>query len=193
MGTVQPVPDIDLTLIAPRLTPQLIAQIDGAATTLSVNPAPMITAIGIDVGGARKGFHAVAITDGAYSNHLATGDVQELSHWCRETVRARVIAIDAPCRWSHDGHSRPAERELMKQGIRCFSTPTRENSATHERPAPIPTSSCGSPCRLPSARRFLHQESAVFCIRSSPFPALAFRHLLHRSHRHGLRLPPSHP
>jgi predicted nuclease with RNAse H fold len=98
---------------------------------MSVNPAPMISAIGIDVGGAGKGFHAVAITDGAYSNHLATKDVQELSHWCRTTVRARVIAIDAPCRWSNDGHSRPAERELMRKGIWCFSTPTKEKALGH--------------------------------------------------------------
>jgi predicted nuclease with RNAse H fold len=91
----------------------------------------MITAVGIDVGGARKGFHAVAITGGDYSNHLATTDVQELSHWCRETVQARVIAIDAPCHWSHDGHARPAERELMRKGISCFSTPTRDKALRH--------------------------------------------------------------
>jgi predicted nuclease with RNAse H fold len=90
-----------------------------------------ITAVGIDVGGKRKGYHAVALTGGAYSSHLATKDVQELSHWCRETVRARVIAIDAPCRWSNDGHSRPAERELMKKGIWCFSTPTKEKAVGH--------------------------------------------------------------
>ena len=56
-----------------------MAQIHAAATTMSVNPAPMITAIGIDLGGARKGFHAVSITDGDYSSHLVTKDVQELS------------------------------------------------------------------------------------------------------------------
>jgi predicted nuclease with RNAse H fold len=91
----------------------------------------MITAVGVDVGGARKGFHAVAITGGDYSSQLATKDVQELSHWCRETVQARVIAIDAPCHWSNDGHSRPAERELMKKGIGCFSTPTRDDALRH--------------------------------------------------------------
>lgn len=92
-----------------------------------------VTAVGIDVGGARKGFHAVAITDGDYSNRFATQDVLELSHWCRSTVRASVIAVDAPCRWSKDGHSRPAERELMKQGIHCFSTPSREQAVAHPR------------------------------------------------------------
>ena len=69
--------------------------------------------VGIDVGGARKGFHAVAITDGTYLSHFTTQDVRKLSDWCRETVRARVIAVDAPCRWRGAGHARPAERELI--------------------------------------------------------------------------------
>lgn len=90
-----------------------------------------ITVVGIDVGGERKGFHAVAITGGGYSSHIATKNVKELSHWCRETVQARVIAVDAPCRWSNDGHSRPAERELMEKGIWCFSTPTRAKAVGH--------------------------------------------------------------
>jgi len=102
-----------------------------APTTKHSSNRAGITTVGIDVGGERKGFHAVAITGGDYSSHLATRDVKELSHWCRETVRARVIAIDAPCRWSNDGHSRPAERELMQKGIWCFSTPTREQAVGH--------------------------------------------------------------
>jgi hypothetical protein len=55
-----------------------------------------ITAVGIDVGGARKGFHAVAITGGGYSSHIATKNVKELSDWCRESVQARVIAVVRP-------------------------------------------------------------------------------------------------
>lgn len=90
-----------------------------------------ITTVGIDVGGVRKGFHAVAITDGAYYDCISTKDEQELSRWCRETVRARVIAVDAPCRWSKDGHCRPAERSLMQKGIWCFSTPTGEKAVGH--------------------------------------------------------------
>jgi predicted nuclease with RNAse H fold len=90
-----------------------------------------ITVVGIDVGGERKGFHAVAITDGNYSSHKATKNVKELSDWCRETVRAQVIAVDAPCRWSIDGHSRQAERKLMQKGIWCFSTPTRAKAVGH--------------------------------------------------------------
>ena len=102
-------------------------------TTRQPSKPAGITTVGIDVGGARKGFHAVAITGGDYSSHLATKDVQELTYWCRETVRARVVAVDAPCRWSNDGHSRLAERELMKQGIWCFSTPTRKQAVEHRR------------------------------------------------------------
>ena len=44
--------------------------------------APLIT-IGIDVGGSCKGFHAVALTDGAYTAQLHSRDEQEIVHWCR--------------------------------------------------------------------------------------------------------------
>ena len=87
--------------------------------------------VGIDVGGARKGFHAVAISDGTYLSHFTTQDVGKLSDWCCETVRARVVAVDAPCRWRGAGHARPAERELMRKGISCFSTPTRKQAVEH--------------------------------------------------------------
>jgi predicted nuclease with RNAse H fold len=89
--------------------------------------------VGIDVGGARKGFHAVALTAGAYAGQLASRDVQEFSNWCRETMRATVIAIDAPCRWSLDGRPRACERELMARGIRCFASPTRQKAHTPHR------------------------------------------------------------
>ena len=92
-----------------------------------------ITVVGIDVGGARKGFHAVALTGGTYACQLATGDAQELAHWCRSVVRASVIAIDAPCRWSSDGRARPCERELMQKGIWCFSSPTHQKAHTPHR------------------------------------------------------------
>jgi hypothetical protein len=52
--------------------------------------------IGIDVGGARKGFHAVALRAGASAGQLATTEVQELAHWCRAVIGTRLIAIDAP-------------------------------------------------------------------------------------------------
>ena len=86
--------------------------------------------VGIDVGGARKGFHAVALTGGKYSARFSTSDIVELVDWCRE-VKGIVIAVDAPCRWSKDGRARPAERKLMERGIWCFSTPTRQRAIEH--------------------------------------------------------------
>jgi predicted nuclease with RNAse H fold len=86
--------------------------------------------IGIDVGGQRKGFHAVALRDGRYSGRYATCDVAQLVDWCRQ-VEGVVIAVDAPCRWSKDGRARPAERKLMAKGIWCFSTPTRQRATAH--------------------------------------------------------------
>jgi predicted nuclease with RNAse H fold len=89
-----------------------------------------MAAIGIDVGGQRKGFHAVALAGGEYSGRCATSDVGRLVDWCRE-LEGAVIAVDAPCRWSLDGRARPAECELMERGIWCFSTPTRQRAVEH--------------------------------------------------------------
>lgn len=87
--------------------------------------------VGIDVGGSRKGFHAVALEGGDFLAHRQTSCVEELADWCREEIGARLVAIDAPCRWSTDGQVRPAERELLAHGIRCFLTPTRRVAALH--------------------------------------------------------------
>ena len=90
-----------------------------------------ITTVGIDVGGARKGFHAVALSDGAYTSQLATSDVETLRDWCLNEMKVQVIAIDAPCRWSTNGRMRACERELMQRGIHCFASPTREQAIRH--------------------------------------------------------------
>ena len=89
------------------------------------------TVIGIDVGGSRKGFHAVALIGGAYAGQLAASEVRELAHWCRSVIGAQLIAIDAPCRWSSAGRARPCERELNAAGIRCFASPSREAALSH--------------------------------------------------------------
>jgi predicted nuclease with RNAse H fold len=83
--------------------------------------SPIIVA-GIDVGGRAKGFHAVALRAGAYLDRIASCEV---AGWCRQ-INARIIGIDAPCRWSATGRARTAERELMTERIWCFSTPSRE-------------------------------------------------------------------
>lgn len=89
------------------------------------------TVIGIDVGGSRKGFHAVALRAGAYADQRVTPDLGELVHWCRAVIGAQLIAIDAPSRWSSDGRARPCERQLNAAGIRCFASPSREAALSH--------------------------------------------------------------
>ena len=89
-----------------------------------------LTVVGVDVGGRRKGFHAVALAGGQCAGRCASTKVRELVAWCHK-MDAAVIAVDAPCRWSTDGHARPAERRLMEKGIWCFSTPTRQRAVEH--------------------------------------------------------------
>ncbi|WP_448871033.1 DUF429 domain-containing protein [Desulfobulbus propionicus] len=91
---------------------------------------PPFLAAGIDVGGQRKGFHGVALRDGIYLDRLHTREVGEVVAWCHR-IQARVIGIDAPCRWSTDGRARPAERQLMGSGIWCFASPTHERALSH--------------------------------------------------------------
>ena len=95
------------------------------------HPHARIMTAGIDVGGERKGFHAVALLNGAYHSQFSTKDAKMLSQWCRDTIQAQVVAVDAPSQWSREGRPRPAERMLMQNGIRCFSTPTREQAVNH--------------------------------------------------------------
>ena len=87
--------------------------------------------VGIDVGNAANGFHAVALRGGRYVDKLFTEDPAALAVWCRETCDAVVVAVDAPCRWSPNEGPRLAERQLMRQGIFCFSSTTRAAALTH--------------------------------------------------------------
>lgn len=86
-----------------------------------------IIVVGIDVGGARKGFHAVALRGRTVVERLATPDEAALAAWCRD-VGAELVAVDAPCRWRCGVEARLAERELMRDGISCFASPTREQA-----------------------------------------------------------------
>ena len=83
------------------------------------------TVIGIDVGGDRKGFHAVSLRGGQIVGKKADRDPIAIVKWCLEN-EARVVAVDAPCRWSADRKSRAAERAINGQGLHCYYTPTRE-------------------------------------------------------------------
>lgn len=87
-------------------------------------------AIGIDVGGTRKGFHAVALQGGKHIAHTASCEIDTIVHWCLK-LHADAVGVDAPCCWSHDGRARTAERELLAKRISCFSTPTRDRAEQH--------------------------------------------------------------
>ena len=79
---------------------------------------------GVDVGGARKGFHAVLLEAGQVIDQLKTADAEVLASWC---ARAERVAVDAPCGWALPGErSRLCERQLLAKGVHCFATPTRE-------------------------------------------------------------------
>lgn len=80
--------------------------------------------VGIDVGGTRKGFHAVALRNGRYFDKLAARDPLLMAEWCK-ALSAQAVGIDAPCRWSLSGRARPAERALAAEGIYAFATPNR--------------------------------------------------------------------
>ncbi|MBX3660991.1 MAG: DUF429 domain-containing protein [Burkholderiales bacterium] len=86
--------------------------------------------VGVDVGGSRKGFHAVLLSGNQVLSRMHATDASGVRSWC---LRADVLAIgiDAPCRWSAAGGGRLAERELAKAGMSTFSTPTRERGESH--------------------------------------------------------------
>lgn len=110
-------------------TQKLVAPAALNQTLLHQANGPMV--VGVDVGGARKGFHAVALRGGAFHDCHTTADAVALAQWCVHTTGAQVIAVDAPCRWSTDGRARPAERQLMDERIMCFSSPTRQKALDH--------------------------------------------------------------
>ena len=104
-----------------------MTRLQATISKYSSDAASIIT-VGIDVGGPRKGFHAVVLRDGAFFALLTSSEVQQVADWCSEQATASVIAIDAPCRWSFDGRARPCERELMQKGIWCFSSPSHQKA-----------------------------------------------------------------
>lgn len=89
------------------------------------------TVVGIDVGGPRKGFHAVALHDGVF-REATSADPASIVDWCLEQS-ARIVAVDAPCGWSQSGRSRQAERDLRvgEARIQCFMTPARSHALVH--------------------------------------------------------------
>lgn len=96
-----------------------------------MNPhGPGSIVIGIDVGGPRKGFHAVALRDGQYLEKCSALIAGDIALWCRR-LRATAVSIDAPCRWSLTGRARPCERALAAEGLYTFATPSRAKGEAH--------------------------------------------------------------
>jgi len=90
-----------------------------------------IVVVGIDVGGRKKGFHAVALKEGEFFCKQASTNANALADWCR-SIRAQVVAVDAPCRWrTLDGRARLAELAMATEGIRCYYAPTEEKARSH--------------------------------------------------------------
>lgn len=88
--------------------------------------------IGIDVANKKRGFHVVALSSGKFEAHESVSPTV-IADWCLKR-KPQVIAIDSPCGYAiAPEKSRLAERELMKQGIWCYSTPTKR--IADERPS----------------------------------------------------------
>ncbi len=86
--------------------------------------------IGVDVGGPKKGFHAVALQDGHYREKFSTLIPTEIAAWCQK-LKACVVGVDAPCRWGLTGRARPCERALAAEGLHTFATPSQAKGRTH--------------------------------------------------------------
>ncbi len=86
--------------------------------------------IGVDVGGPKKGFHAVALRGAHFLSSLATREPIEVAAWCRR-LGASAVGIDGPCSWSRTGRARRCERELAEKGIFTFATPGRSKGERH--------------------------------------------------------------
>ena len=90
-----------------------------------------VTVVGIDVGGDRKGLHAVAVCGDRRIEKFSSTDADDIAAWCC-AQGAQVIGIDAPCGWSNDSGSRVAERILNNEGVHCFYTPKLEKAQGHK-------------------------------------------------------------
>lgn len=86
--------------------------------------------VGVDVGGPKKGFHAVALRKGRVIEKFGAHDAAAVVAWCRK-LDASVVGIDAPCRWSRTGGARSCERALAAEGIHAFATPSRAVGKRH--------------------------------------------------------------
>jgi hypothetical protein len=108
-------------------------------------------AAGIDVGGPRKGFHAVLLRDGRYFEKLISTAAAAIAAWVLQAARARSGWMHR--HWRRGGHMRPAERDLARKRIHCFATPRRERGESHPFAVSKPLRRLSAVRRLLSGRR----------------------------------------
>ena len=88
-------------------------------------------ALGIDVGGSRKGLDAVLLDETRRPQRIVSRlPVERLGLLIAE-LQPDVIAIDAPPSWAPNGSSRLTERLLAQVNIHAFNTPSSRDGRGH--------------------------------------------------------------
>ncbi|MFM0341845.1 DUF429 domain-containing protein [Paraburkholderia fungorum] len=86
------------------------------------------TVAGIDIGGNRKGNHLVIMRGREIVwNNPRRETPEQMLEKCLE-FEVKAVGIDAPCQWRGNEAGRLAEKELARQRIFSFATPTRETA-----------------------------------------------------------------
>ncbi|GGP22379.1 DUF429 domain-containing protein [Silvimonas iriomotensis] len=93
-----------------------------------MSPPPVVA--GVDVGGERKGCHLVILRGTDILLSTRSTDAATLTRHCVEHG-ARLVGVDAPCRWATQGVGRVAEKQLNARKLFVFSSPTREIALAH--------------------------------------------------------------
>lgn len=136
---------------------------------------------GIDVGGRKKGFHAVVLCSNKFTI-LKHSDPKVIVNWI-DGNGAQVVAVDAPCKWSINGSSRSAEREMNRSGIKCFYTPSREKALNHNFYGWMLNGELLYQCLEKSTYTCYHEQNALGKVYAETFP-----HAIVRSH-YGKNIP----
>ncbi|NOV23407.1 DUF429 domain-containing protein [Cupriavidus necator] len=85
---------------------------------------PMTSAVaGIDVGGDKKGCHLVVLQGTSILSSINSKTPEDFVHVCAEHG-VIAVGVDSPCQWRGGDGARQAERELARERISSFSTPT---------------------------------------------------------------------
>jgi predicted nuclease with RNAse H fold len=90
-----------------------------------------VRALGIDVGGSRKGLDVVLLDGDRRPIEVVSKVGIERLGLLIHDLRPDVIAIDAPPSWASNGSSRMTERILAQVNIHAFNTPAAGNGRGH--------------------------------------------------------------